>query len=113
MAWDPNDKKSYAGHSKEVSEHGGVEQYNNDIYEEGCRDTRRTDAIVGGMLGIISVAGLIGQHIYFKHKLKVQQKNEIRRKADRAQDSLLNDDVYTNQISDTDSSSTEKEENNE
>lgn len=110
MAWNPNDKNNYAGHSKEVSEHGGVEQYNSDIYNEGyndgCKDTFFKDVIIA--LGCVVVYKLI-KCVHYRHQLKVEKKSKL----ERTQDDLTDDEAYAKQTSNADSSITEGVENNE
>lgn len=57
MAWNPNEKGSWAWLTKEASEHGGVEPYVNDIEENARAEAHDADMkllpfIVAGAIGV-------------------------------------------------------------
>lgn len=91
MAWDPNEKGSWAWFTKEASNHGGVESYINDIEENARAETREEYLqwlpwIITGAIGI----GALGKTAYDKVKKKITAQKELKQKSDVAKEVLVN-----------------------
>lgn len=84
MAWDSNEKGNYAWFTKQASEHGGVNSFIDDIYNEGYQEGHESGIVKGiGVATIGMVAGIVAWQgiTYLVKKVKtkkkaVQQKSE-------------------------------------
>lgn len=90
MAWDPNEKGSWAWFTKEASEHGGVEPYINDIEENARAEAHDADMkllplIVTGAIGI----GALGKTAYDKIKQKIADRKALKQKSEEAKEALV------------------------
>ncbi len=90
MAWDPNEKGSWAWLTKEASEHGGVKSYINDIEENARAEAHDADMkimtlIIAGAIGI----GALGKTAYDKIKQKIADRKALKQKSDAAKDALI------------------------
>lgn len=99
MAWDPNEENSWAWFTKQASEHGGVEQYINDIENNGIEigrqemhkeDSRRLPLVVSVsmVLGALLLAG--GKKLFDNYKQKLTYQKELKQKSDLAKEELIN-----------------------
>ena len=90
MAWNPNEKCSWAWFTKEASEHGGVEPYINDIEENARAEAHDADMkllpfIVAGAIGV----GALGTTAYDKIKQKIADRKALKQKSDAAKEALI------------------------
>lgn len=84
MAWNPNEEGNPAWLTKQASEHGGVENYINNIYEEGYQEGHQDGESKGFLEGIITMAiadgiggiATFGKRKWDEHKSKKQQVHE-------------------------------------
>lgn len=77
MAWDANEKGNPAWLTKQASEHGGVDNFIDDIHDDGYQKGHCRGMIEGaGAAAIIIGIGFAGyqgiKHLIQKHKLKKQ-----------------------------------------
>lgn len=105
MAWDANVKGNPAWLTKTASEHGGVDNFIDDIHNEGYQEGHEQGMIDGVGITVAAIAALYGAYEgikYFvqKHKKKRQEIQEhaevsesaIRQICDEAVDDISDED---------------------
>ncbi len=109
MAWDPNEKGSWAWFTKEASEQGGVESYINNIYSNGYLDGdenghRRGVAdgvgilLVGSLAtyGVYKLAGVISKWRKERREVIIQKSEEskavLKEMYEKTEDSFENNE---------------------
>lgn len=95
MAWDPNEKGNYAWLAKEARNHGGVENYINDIEENAKAEAHEEDmkllvSIIVFTLGLGTAIGAGAVKCYDKFKQKIAANKELKQKSDVAKEALTN-----------------------
>lgn len=90
MAWDANEKGNYAYLTKAASEHGGVDNFIDDIHNEGYQEGHEHGMIEGAGAAagvIVAVIGVCGgiKHLVQKHKSK---KQAVVERSEAAQEAL-------------------------
>lgn len=80
MAWNPDKKGNPAWLTKQASEHGGVDNYINDIRNEGYQEGHDQGVIEGIIItGVIFVAYEGIKHLVQRHK---KQKRSVKKQAE-------------------------------
>ena len=105
MAWDANLKGNPAWLTKTASEHGGVDNFIDDIHNEGYQDGHEQGVIDGVGITVAAIAALYGAYIGInylvqKHKKKrqaIKERAEISESAiihicDEADDSISDEE---------------------
>ncbi|WP_295094489.1 hypothetical protein [Ruminococcus sp.] len=87
MAWDANEKGNYANLTKTASEHGGVDQFIDDIHNEGYQEGHERGMIDGAGIATVVITAVIGayegiKYLVQKHKAK---KQAVKERSDSAQ----------------------------
>lgn len=77
MAWDANEKGNYANLTKTASEHCGVDNFIDDIHNEGYQEGQEHGMIEGAGAATVVIAAAIGtyegvKYLVQKHKAKKQ-----------------------------------------
>ena len=89
MAWDTYEENSFAWLTRIASEHGGVEQFINDIVNEAKCETQIEDWKKFLMFSpVIFALGFFGNTAYDKLKQKCHDYNELKRKSKFAKEVL-------------------------
>ncbi len=81
MAWDPNEKGTYANLTKTAFEHGGPDQYIDDIYNGGYQDGHDKGVLDGVVVTVLTTIGTaavgwVTKHLVDKHNAKKQELKE-------------------------------------
>ena len=77
MAWDANEKGNYAYLTKTASEHGGVDNFIDDIHNEGYQEGHEHGMFEGAGAATVLIVAAIGaykgiKYLVQKHKAKKQ-----------------------------------------
>ncbi len=102
MAWDANEKGNYAYLTKTANEHGGVDNFIDDIHNEGYQEGREHGMIEGAGATTVVIAAAIGayeviRYLVQKHKAKKQaivERSEAAQEAIRQICSDSNGELY-------------------
>lgn len=94
MKWDPNEMFSWAWFTKTAKEHGGVEEYINDIeensYAEGYDDGASS---VVALIPVVAAAsagvGAGVKWLYDKYKTRKKEKEMLKLRAEEAKRALI------------------------
>lgn len=99
MAWNPNEKNSWAWLTKQASEHGGVEKYIDDILKYGIEigQNKTSKEYLMKFLLVVPILliggaaiGVASKIAYDKNKQKLQAQKELQQKSDLAKEELIN-----------------------
>ena len=87
MAWNPDEKGTYANLTKTAYEHGGPDQYIDDIYNDGYQDGHDKGVLEGVVVTVlttigVAAAGWFTKYLLDKHNAK---KHEIKEKSEAAE----------------------------
>ena len=90
MVWDANEKGNYAYLTKTASEHGGVDNFIDDIHNEGYQEGHEHGMIEGAGVATIVITVAIGayegiKYLVQKHKAK---KQAVVERSEAAQEAL-------------------------
>ncbi|MBR5682414.1 MAG: hypothetical protein IKW96_03905 [Ruminococcus sp.] len=90
MAWDANEKGNPAWLTKQASEHGGVDNFIDDIHNEGYQEGHERGMIVGAGVATVVITVVIGayegiKYLVQKHKVK---KQVVIERSDSAQNAI-------------------------
>lgn len=90
MAWDPDEKGTYANLTKIAYEHGGPNQYIDDIYNDGYQDGHDKGVLEGVVVTVlttmgVAAAGWVAKYFVDKHNAK---KQEIKEKSEAAEEAI-------------------------
>lgn len=104
MAWDPNKKGNYANLTKTASEHGGVDNFINDIHNEGYHEGWERGLFEGAGVATVAITIVIGackgiKYLVQRYKTKKQTAAEHSKSAQNALRQMCNDedsDPYDN-----------------
>ena len=103
MAWNANEKGNPAWLTKTASEHGGVDQFIDDIKNEGFQDGHEKGMVYGSavtlavvVLGIGAYEGI--KHLIQKHKAKKQMIKEHSEDAEAKIRQICNDESFDNEL---------------
>lgn len=90
MAWDPNEKGSWAWITKEASEHGGVESFINDIEKNARAEAHDADMKLLLLIGSLCIGlGILVKTEYDKVKQIIADRRELKKKSDAAKETLI------------------------
>ena len=90
MVWDANEKGNYAYLTKTASEHGGVDNFIDDIHNEGYQEGHEHGMIEGAGVATIVITVAIGayegiKYLVQRHKAK---KQAVVKRSEAAQEAL-------------------------
>ena len=90
MAWDANEKGNYAYLTKTASEHGGVDNFIDDIHNEGYQEGHEHGMIEGAGAATVVIAAAIGAYEGIKHLVQKRKakKQAVVERAEAAQEAL-------------------------
>lgn len=89
MAWDPNVKGNPAWLTKQASEHGGVDNFIDDIHNEGYQEGHGRGMIDGAGVTTVAITFAFGayegiKYLVKKHKAKKQSVRERAKSSEAA-----------------------------
>ncbi len=113
MAWDANEKGNYAYLTKTANEHGGVDNFIDDIHNEGYQEGREHGMIEGAGATTVVIAAAIGayeviRYLVQKHKAK---KQAIVERSEAAQEAIrqICNDSHSDSYDESEESETDNE----
>ncbi|MBR5682409.1 MAG: hypothetical protein IKW96_03880 [Ruminococcus sp.] len=80
MAWNPKKPGNYAWLTQIVKEHGGVEQFIDDIHNEGYQKGQEHGVLIGASIATIAFVAVLGAYQEIRHIVEVRKASKVRAK---------------------------------